>query len=220
MALIKSFSFDVSRRIATAVFTDQAGSDGEALAYVPELTEAAESSFLAAIRQWNGEASRLVFDGTALSAWAAQPSPAHVWSWGQMCWQASSQEIAGCLAAMQADALATIDTTAERARLRYITGGAGQDATYVRKEQQARAWQAAGFAGQAPSFIHAEAEALGINAQTLAEQVLQLADYWSDVKGPQIEATRRKWKVLISAATALADLPALVEAGQAALDAL
>lgn len=122
---------------------------------------------------------------------------------------------------LSTDSLAAIDTAAGTARLKYITSVPGQSETYQRKEEQARAWQAASFAGDAPSFIAAEATALGINAQTLALQIITLADYWGDMKGPQIEAARRKAKVAIEdAGTDDAAIIAARDAGLAELATL
>lgn len=96
--------------------------------------------------------------------------------------------------------LVCIDEWAGEARLRYITSVPGQAETYQKKEQQAREWAASSFAGDPPPFISEEATALGIDPQAVATEVIGLADYWGNVKGPQIEATRRKWKVAASAA--------------------
>lgn len=98
-------------------------------------------------------------------------------------------------------ALEAVDQAAGSARLRYITSVPGQAETYTRKESQAREWEALSFAGPPPSFIAAEAEALGRPPQSVAEEVISLADQWSNVIGPAIEAARRKWKVAIEGAT-------------------
>lgn len=117
-------------------------------------------------------------------------------------------------------ALVMIDEAAGKARLRYITSVPGQAETYAKKEEQARQWAAASFAGDAPSFIAAESVALGVSAQSVAEEVIALADYWANVKGPQIEACRRKWKVAAGAATSTADVQALLESARLELEAL
>jgi hypothetical protein len=113
-----------------------------------------------------------------------------------------------------------IDACAGSARLRYITSVAGQSETYQMKAAQARAWTDAGCAGNPPSFIAAEAAALGVNAQLLAAEVLASAYFWGEVKGPQIEASRRKWKVLVSLATTSAQAASLAEQARTELDAL
>lgn len=117
-------------------------------------------------------------------------------------------------------ALDQVDSAAGYARLRYITSVPGQAETYAKKEQQARSWAAESFAGEPPSFIAAEAQALNVSAQSVALEVIGLADYWSNIKGPQIEATRRKWKVAIEAASDPSLIQGLVDAARAELDGL
>lgn len=130
----------------------------------------------------------------------AQPTNSHVWSWEHKEWLYDSALQNANTTRLLVDSLATIDTAAGNTRLKYITSVPGQSETYQRKEEQARAWQATSFAGDAPSFIAAEATALSISAQALALQIIALADYWGNVKGPQIEAARRKAKVAIESA--------------------
>lgn len=128
---------------------------------------------------------------------------------------------AGRAAAESNLAAAAVDEAAGRTRLKYITSVPGQAETYQRKEQQAREWAATGFTGDAPSFIAAEAQALNLDPTNVATEVIQLADYWANVKGPEIEATRRKWKVAVEAAgTDISAITAARDAGIAALEAL
>lgn len=123
------------------------------------------------------------------------PGPGWIWDWATKTWIATLES-----ATARANAvLALIDEAAGQARLRYITDVPGQAETYMRKEQQARAYAAAGFTGTVPSFIAAEAEALSVTAQAVAESVIETADYWVDIKGPQIEGTRRQYKEFVSA---------------------
>jgi hypothetical protein len=144
-----------------------------------------------------------------------RPSSKHTWSWATKTWedQRTLQEL-------KANGLAGVDDLAGAARLRYITSVPGQAETYAKKEQQARSWEAESFAGAAPSFIAAEAQALNVSAQSVALEVIGLADYWSNIKGPQIEATRRKWKVAIEAASDPSLIQGLVDAARAELDGL
>lgn len=146
----------------------------------------------------------------------------HTWSVSEKDWIDNRSEAmkAEHLAASARAALGSIDCFAGAARLRYITSVPGQAETYAKKEQQARSWAAESFAGEAPSFIAAEARALGVSAQSVAIEVIGLADYWSNIKGPQIEATRRKWKVAIDSASDPSLIPGLVDAARAELDAL
>jgi hypothetical protein len=115
-------------------------------------------------------------------------------------------------------ALQAVDNEAGQTRLKYITSVPGQSETYQRKEQQAREWQAAGFTGNPPPFIGAEAIALEMDAQAIALNIITLSDYWSNIKGPEIEATRRKWKVAIE--TAGQDVAAINAALASGLEAL
>lgn len=129
---------------------------------------------------------------------AARPSYSAEWSNAAMQWI----DVRG-LAQAKVDGQSEVDAAAGRARLRYITDVPGQQATYTRKEQQAREWVNSGYSGPAPSFIAAEAAALGETPQHIAQQVITLADYWAYVKGPEIEAARIKHKAAVRAAATL-----------------
>ena len=120
----------------------------------------------------------------------------------------------------KATALSSVDNIAGYSRLRYITSVPGQSETYTLKERQAREWTAASYAGDPPSFIAAEAAATNVTPQALCQLVIELADFWSNIKGPQIEATRRKWKVAIEAASDPSLIQGLVDAARAELDGL
>lgn len=150
-----------------------------------------------------------------LSEARVPPTPEHQWDDENLIWVDPVT-----LSDRKSAALACIDEFAGTARLRYITSVPGQAETYQKKELQAREWAASAFAGDAPSFIAAEASALGKDPQALASEVISLADYWSNVKGPAIEAARRKWKVTIEAATDPATIPGLIETARAELGAL
>lgn len=121
------------------------------------------------------------------------------------------------LAQLRERAYLLVDGAAGQARLRYITSVPGQAETYTRKETQARTWAAAGFTGPAPSFIAAEAAVLGVTPQSVAENVIALADSWENGKGPEIEAARIGGKAAITAAT---DAAGIESAMQAAIDEL
>lgn len=158
-----------------------------------------------------------------LTAYPSIPSPFHVFNFSTGAYYdpRTAQDFTDATNALRFDSLAQIDTAAGFARLKYITSVPGQAETYQVKESQARTWQAASFAGSAPSFIAAEATALGINAQTLAVQIIDTADDWIEGKGPEIEACRRKWKVAIEAAgTDDADIITARDAGLTELAAL
>lgn len=141
------------------------------------------------------------------------PTPFHEWSWVTKTWSIDSNGID----AVKLRTLESIDEAAGVARLRYISSAPGQAETYMRKEAQARAWLAVGFAGPAPSFIAAEATALGVTARSVAEEVIALADFWENGKGPQIEAARIGGKAAVRAAS---NDQQVIAAGKAAIQAL
>lgn len=130
----------------------------------------------------------------------ARPSDDHTWDKAAREWVYRSEVKKARLAKLSFDALEQIDQAAGTVRLRYITSVPGQAETYQRKEQQAREWKAAGYAGTPPVFVAAEAAALGQDPVDVADYIIETADQWGNFKGPQIEATRRKWKVAIEQA--------------------
>ena len=144
-----------------------------------------------------------------------RPSHSATWSNDLMVWVDARQ-----LDQAKSDSQAQVDEAAGRARLRYITDVPGQQATYQRKEQQAREWTEAGYPEPAPSFIAAEAEALDTTPQAIAVQVITLADFWAYSKGPEIEAARIKWKAAVRSATTLEAVQAALDAALAELEAL
>lgn len=119
-----------------------------------------------------------------------------------------------------APALDRIDQLAGKARLRYITSVPGQAETYQKKEEQARTWAASNFSGEPPSFIAAEASALGRDPVAVAQEIIGLANYWMNFKGPEIEACRRKWKVAVESATSVIQVDNLIIQAIAELDSL
>lgn len=162
-----------------------------------------------------------VWNGSEVEAIPESPGDGHLWDWSSRAWQPNQGLLESYAGALLRGALARVDDAAGRTRLKYITSVPGQAETYQRKEQQAREWAAAGFTGDAPSFIAAEAQALNLDPINVATEVIQLADYWANVKGPEIEATRRKWKVAIEeAGTDIDAITAARDAGISALGAL
>jgi hypothetical protein len=110
---------------------------------------------------------------------------------------------------VRASAMAQVDQAAERARLRWITPGAGQAMEYLQTEGEARAYLAAGApaepaAGLYP-FLRAEQEAsaeAGLPAASftaIAERVVLAADAWA-AAGAAIKALRRTAKMRIELA--------------------
>lgn len=222
MAVIKDFRFDAESNVVTI----KAGFEGSPLEYTlagkfvsfsSDLTQVFESL---ACNANSFSSTNMYFDGNSLLPLPDRPSEIHVWNWNALVWEANSSDMVGYVIAKLALKLAEVDSAAERARLRYITGGAGQSATYVLKQTQAREWQSQGFEGNPPSFIAAESEALNNDPVQTALTIIQMADYWGNVKGPEIEATRLKWKARLTAASTLSELSGLVAEAIAALDIL
>ncbi|WP_414901206.1 hypothetical protein [Rhizobium cremeum] len=93
-----------------------------------------------------------------------------------------------------------VDVAAERERMRYITGGAGQAMTYQRKADEARACLAA--ADPQPADYPMLSAEVGITAATLtgvAEVVSAAYEAWLSI-GARIESTRLGAKAAIDAA--------------------
>lgn len=101
---------------------------------------------------------------------------------------------------LKADLKAAIDAGAERERLRYITGGAGQAMTYARKVEEAKAVQAADEPD--PADYPMLAASIGIDGEdieTVAATVLAMDAAWAQI-GAAIEAARLTAKRLIDEA--------------------
>jgi hypothetical protein len=96
-----------------------------------------------------------------------------------------------------------VDTDAEAFRLQFITPGAGQAVTYMRKENEALAYLA-NSAAAAP-LLSAEAAATGKTVAALAAEVMIAVGQWT-VIGAKIEAARMAAKKTIAEA---ASLPAM-----------
>lgn len=160
-------------------------------------------------------------EGQTIRAAPKKPSESHAWDWQQKRYVFDANKGAEFIQALVRDSLAMIDNEAGNTRLRYITSVPGQSETYQRKEQQAREWKAAGYAGTPPVFVATEAEVLGQDPVDVANYIIETADQWANLKGPQIEATRRKWKVAIEqAGTSEAAIRGARDAGIAELMAL
>ncbi len=127
------------------------------------------------------------------------------------------------LAALRWQAHQDIDRTAGEARLRYITDVPGQQAVYMTKLEEARAYAAAYALDNGtpvPPYLAAESAAMGDAAIETAQMVLGLAAQWNGVVGPAIEAARVAGKAAVTAATTAQDIEAARAAAVAALEQL
>lgn len=132
------------------------------------------------------------------------------------------------LAEAQSAALAAIDSAAGVARARYITVTAGQEATYMLKEAQARAYKAAGYpSSTVAAYPMVEAEATAINGavptaaqiQAAADGIIAQADAWI-IKAAQIEQARIAGKRAVTAQADTAGVDSARTAAVAEMDAL
>lgn len=113
-----------------------------------------------------------------------------------------------------------IDKAAGAARVRYITDVPGQQATYMAKAEQARAYLAelsAGGTAKPGPFVEAEASATGLSASDAAKEIVTVADAWENVLGPTIERERRAGSLAVSAAVDVAAVRAALLSAVAAL---
>lgn len=124
------------------------------------------------------------------------------------------------LARLKLDAHAGIDAAAGQARLRHITEVPGQQGTYMRKLEQAKAYAAAGYTGTVPPYIQAEADATGDTPQGAADAILTTAALWDDVLSPGIEGARIAGKRAVTAASTAEAVQSAADAAIAALGVL
>lgn len=123
--------------------------------------------------------------------------------------------------AVRASWIALVDASAEAARQRFVTPGAGQAAVYLRKEAEARRFLALDSETQAaqedgPAWPYLSAE-LNVTAGTLpgvATVIVALADAW-DQAAAAIEALRLAAKATIAQADSEAECRAAAEAAMA-----
>lgn len=95
--------------------------------------------------------------------------------------------------------LAHVDAKAGSVRACYITIAPGQEATYLLKSAQAKAFALAGFVGPVPGLIQAEMSATGLTAQAVTTRIMAEESSWAYLAG-QVESVRRTAKEAINAA--------------------
>ena len=149
-----------------------------------------------------------------------KPSQFHRLEGPPYFWKYSADAANAALNDMKQAALAHIDNSAGRARSKYITSVPGQAETYQVKQAQAKEWESDGFQGPPPSFIAAEAAAIGVDAIVVAKDILDTANLWSTDKGPSIEAARRKWKLLVPAASSIQEVLAVMQMAEHELNSI
>lgn len=114
-----------------------------------------------------------------------------------------------------------IDAEAGRVRLKYITDAPGQQATYMSKLENAKAYVAAGYPNDASAFlwINAEAIAVGITTQEAADYIISTAAQWEQI-GATIEGARQAAKQALKTATTPGQVYQIEQAFKAAIAVL
>lgn len=139
---------------------------------------------------------------------APRPSPDHV---PGPNWQTAPLDPAVMwvinLAPLRAATAAEIDRAAGETAVRYITNRPGQEATYLRKAEQAKAHKAAAYPSDLTAYplIACELEAMRITAPTATaaqatDYILATEAIWN-IKAAEIERARRIGKEKVRAAT-------------------
>lgn len=86
-----------------------------------------------------------------------------------------------------------IDDKAGAVRACYITVAPGQEATYILKAAQAKAYSLAGFVGPVPGLLQAEMTATGEGVEVVVARILGEEAQWAKLAGG-IETVRRAAK--------------------------
>lgn len=141
----------------------------------------------------------------------------------------SQQDLDDALTAYVHDALkaprdyakSLIDMQAEQARLRYVTGGAGQAMAYQEKADEASDYVAAGYPVDLSSypFIQAEINATGKTKEAAADDILTQRSAWITV-GASIEEERLGGKKAVDDAVDQGGIDTARDAALAALEAI
>jgi hypothetical protein len=116
-----------------------------------------------------------------------------------------------------------IDEAAGSARLRYITSVPGQEAVYLEKMVQAKAYLAEAVEPTdmiGYEYIEAEATATGMTRQAVAERINAVAVLWNTTISPQIESLRISSKDQLDALTEPNTVQDAVTIGRAAIATL
>ena len=124
------------------------------------------------------------------------------------------------LAAYMEQCRTQVDALASACRLRFISAGVGQEATYVIKAQEAHAYRLAGYPADTSQYpyVAAEAAATGLSAQAAADALMTTADTWNYILGPRIEGIRRAKKLALESCASSQDMDNVVAAARAAFN--
>lgn len=119
------------------------------------------------------------------------------------------------------NAKVAIDEAAERARMRYLTPGAGQAQVYLEKVEEAADYIAADYPSDYNGYpyIQAEVEVTDKTARQVADDIITAKSVWQAVS-VQIEKARLGGKKAIEEATNTQDIKSVRNSTVASLDAI
>lgn len=179
------------------------GDAKEELTNLAELVHAVDST---------GTYLGLVTKGTEYAIVPSAPnSNKFKWDFTALAWRYTET-----LEEVKQQALTDIDSVAGSTRLRYITDVPGQQAVYLVKLEQANQYLA--DPNSTVPYIQAEADALQTTLQIAAQQIVDRANLWNNIVGPQIEGIRRKNKLAVDAATTIDEVYSIKALNLAELD--
>jgi hypothetical protein len=127
------------------------------------------------------------------------------------------------IGALRAMAALEIAAAAAEARVRHVSGMAGQDMVYAAKLAQAQAYvtaHAADADAPVPAYVAADVAAVGGTALAAAQAIAAAAQAFHDGAGPAIEQARRVGKLAVQAASDAEEIQAALASALAALGAI
>ena len=119
---------------------------------------------------------------------------------------------------IKASTLSDIDILAGIKRLKYITDVPGQQTVYLVKLEQAQSYLQDNSIS-AP-YISIEAEVMGVSMVIAAQQIVDKANLWNNVVGPQIEGIRRKNKLAVEVSSTVEEMNSIKATNIAELSVL
>jgi hypothetical protein len=121
----------------------------------------------------------------------------------------------------KAESSQLLDDCAGEARARYITVAPGQDAVYIKKEEQSQKYKDAGYPADETGYelVTAQKNADSSTATEAADYILATAASWK-ILAANIEELRMSYKNQIAAAVDVNSVIALANKGKALLDAI
>lgn len=172
----------------------------------------------APVARWDGRLTDLMLrDGEVAIPCPAGADPNDPF-WAE---EAANYDARHALANARARALDRIDQMAADARARHITTGAGQEATYQLKADEATAFIATGRPADTGAYplLTAEATATANTVSALADAVQVMRQQWVQLAA-YIEGVRMGSKTAATAATDMAGIAAAVTSAEAQLGAV